>query len=275
MRHSLPVTPQFYVTAPQPCPYLDGKMERKLFAALHGEAANALNDVLSHQGFRRSQNVVYRPSCADCTLCLSARIRVDDFAPSKSQRRILRKNNHLIREGSSPWATEDQYALFKRYLASRHYDGGMADMDIFEFAAMVEETPVRSRVVEYRTLGTEDDPAPDLSAVCLTDVLSDGLSMVYSFFDPALAGNSLGTYVILDHIEMAKAAGLPYVYLGYWVPGSPKMDYKARFRPLEIYRGREWRLLDDPETIQAEQLDALKDPISEQVAAIHLPGAEK
>jgi len=248
-------------------------MERKLFAALHGDTANALNDVLSHQGFRRSQNVVYRPSCADCTLCLSARIRVSEFEPSKSQRRILRKNKHLVREGSTPWATEDQYALFKRYLSSRHNDGGMADMDIYEFAAMVEETPVRSRVVEYRTLGTEESPSPDLSAVCLTDVLSDGLSMVYSFFDPALAFNSLGTYVILDHIEMAKAAGLPYVYLGYWVPGSPKMDYKARFKPLEIYRGREWALLEDPASVSIEQQESLKDPISEQVAAIHLPGA--
>jgi arginine-tRNA-protein transferase len=187
----------------------------------------------------------------------------------------LRKNKHLIREGSSPWATEDQYALFKQYLASRHYDGGMADMDIFEFAAMVEETPVRSRVVEYRSLGTEEAPDPELSAVCLTDVLSDGLSMVYSFFDPALAMNSLGTYVILDHIEMAKSAGLPYVYLGYWVPGSPKMDYKARFKPLEIYRGREWTLLEDPNAIPKEQQEKLKDPISEQVAAIHLPETDR
>ena len=249
-------------------------MERKLFAALHGDSANTLNDVLSHQGFRRSQNVVYRPACADCALCLSARIRVADFKPSKSQRRISRKNEHLVREGSTPWATEDQYDLFKRYLASRHQNGGMADMDIFEFAAMVEETPVRSRVVEYRTLGTEEDPAPDLSAVCLTDVLSDGLSMVYSFFDPSLSHLSLGTYLILDHIEMAKAAGLPYVYLGYWVPGSPKMDYKARFGPLETYRGGEWVELGDPTEVSAEQSEALKDPISEQVAAIYLPGSD-
>lgn len=274
MRHSLPVTPQFYVTAPQPCPYLEGKLERKLFAALHGDSAHDLNDVLSHQGFRRSQNVVYRPSCADCALCLSARIRVADFEPSRSQRRIARKNEHMIREGSTPWATESQFELFKEYLASRHFDGGMADMDIFEFASMVEETPVRSRVVEYRTLGTEDDPAPSLSAVCLTDVLSDGLSMVYSFFDPALSHLSLGTYLILDHIEMARSAGLPYVYLGYWVPGSPKMDYKARFKPLEIYRNGAWVTLEDPTVIPTEQAQSLKDPISEQVAAIYLPGSD-
>ncbi len=248
-------------------------MERKLFAALQGDTANALNDVLSHQGFRRSQNVVYRPSCADCALCLSARIRVKDFEPTRSLKRIIKKNQHLLREGSSPWATEDQYALFKRYLASRHYDGGMADMDIFEFAAMVEETPVRSRVVEYRSVN-QTDGEQSLSAVCLTDVLSDGLSMVYSFFDPSLAKSSLGTYVILDHIEMAKAANLPYVYLGYWVPGSPKMDYKARFRPLEIYRAGGWVELEDASTDDFDSPDQIKDPISEQVAAIYLPGSE-
>lgn len=247
-------------------------MERKLFAALQGEAANSLNDVLSHQGFRRSQNVVYRPSCADCGLCLSARIRVKDFEPSRSLKRIMKKNSHLVREGSSPWATESQYALFKQYLGSRHHDGGMADMDIFEFAAMVEETPVRSRVVEYRSV--DDDGQQDLRAVCLTDVLTDGLSMVYSFFDPAMAKNSLGTFVILDHIEMARTANLPYVYLGYWVPGSPKMDYKARFRPLEIYRRGEWVELGDIDVKSFHDQDHEKDPISEQVAAIYLPGSE-
>lgn len=272
MRHSMPISPQFYVTAPQPCPYIEGKMERKLFAALHGDAAHSLNDALSHQGFRRSQNVVYRPSCANCSLCLSARIRVEEFKPTRSQRRVLRKNKGLLREGSAPWATEDQYELFRAYLNSRHHDGGMAEMDVFEFAAMVEETPVRSRVVEYRTLGTDQDPQPTLSAVCLTDVLSDGLSMVYSFFDPAAASRSLGTYVILDHIEMAIAAGLPYVYLGYWVPGSPKMDYKANFKPLEIYRNGEWVDLVDTEAFAAEAETILNDPISDQVAAIHLPG---
>ena len=272
MRHQLPITPQFYVTAPQPCPYLDGRMERKLFTALQGETAQALNNVLSHQGFRRSQNVVYRPSCSDCAQCLSARIRVADFKPSRSQRRILKRNSHLMREGSAPWATEDQYDLFQSYLHARHHDGGMADMDVFEFAAMVEETPVRSRVVEYRApKSSRLDDGPQLKAVCLTDVLSDGLSMVYSFFDPSLARNSLGSYVILDHIEIARAAGLSYVYLGYWVPGSAKMAYKAKFLPLEIYRGGRWQTIDDPEAIDTDADPAPADPIAEQVAAIHLP----
>ena len=137
MRHALPLAPQFYVTAPQPCPYLPGRMERKLFTALQGDQAEKLNDSLSKQGFRRSQNVLYRPSCSDCAACLSARISVADFAPSKSQRRTINRNAHLHRRATSPWATEEQYALFRRYLDRRHADGGMADMDVFEFAAMV------------------------------------------------------------------------------------------------------------------------------------------
>ncbi|NRA99026.1 MAG: arginyltransferase [Rhodobacteraceae bacterium] len=269
MRHTLPIAPQFYVTAPQPCPYLEGRLERKLFTALQGEYAEKLNDALSKQGFRRSQNVLYRPSCAECSACLSARIRVADFEMSRSQRRTLRRNADLKREATSPWATEDQYALFRAYLDSRHADGGMADMDIFEFAAMIEETPIRSRVVEYAR--TDDSGERELAAVCLTDVLDDGLSMVYSFYDPELAGDSLGTYVILDHIEIAREAGLPYVYLGYWVPGSPKMGYKARFSSVEVYSAGNWQDLGNPEDYSSELHPLSTDPIAEQVARINLP----
>ncbi|MCU0854917.1 MAG: arginyltransferase [Rhodobacteraceae bacterium] len=249
MRHTLPIAPQFYVTAPQPCPYLAGRMERKLFTALQGEYAVKLNDALSKQGFRRSQNVLYRPSCAECSACLSARIRVADFSPTKSQKRALRRNARLRREATSPWATEDQYALFRAYLDSRHADGGMADMDIFEFAAMDRS----------------------LAAVCLTDVLDDGLSMVYSFYDPDLAKDSLGTYVILDHIEIAREAGLPYVYLGYWVPGSPKMGYKAKFPALEVYIGGVWQDIGNPSRYSSAMHPLSTDPIAEQVAQISLP----
>ncbi len=269
MRHSLPIAPQFYVTAPQPCPYLEGRMERKLFTALQGEYATKLNDALSKQGFRRSQNVLYRPSCADCSACFSARIRVGDFTPSRSQRRVLKKNAELQRNAMSPWATEDQYNLFRRYLEHRHADGGMADMDIFEFAAMIEETPIKSRVIEYTT--PSDDGTRDLAAVCLTDVFDDGVSMVYSFFEPELTKNSLGTYLILDHIDIARSAGLPYVYLGYWVPGSPKMAYKAGFKALEIYRNGDWEPLEDPDSFDADTHPLSVDPIAEQVAKITLP----
>ncbi|MEO1563634.1 MAG: arginyltransferase [Pseudomonadota bacterium] len=269
MRHSLPLATQFYVTAPQPCPYLKGRIERKLFTALHGDHAQDLNDVLSAQGFRRSQNVLYRPSCADCQACMSVRIRVDAFKPSKSQRRILKRNTPLERVAATPWATEAQYDLFKRYLNTRHADGGMADMDVFEFAAMIEETPIRSRVVEYYNGPSRRSDA--LAAVCLTDVISDGLSMVYSFFDPALHAASLGTYMILDHIEIAREAELPYVYLGYWVPGSEKMEYKAKFGPLEVFRNGHWQDLGNPAEFNADNDPLGAQPIPEQVANIRLP----
>jgi arginyl-tRNA--protein-N-Asp/Glu arginylyltransferase len=273
MRHTLPLAPQFYVTAPQPCPYLEGRLERKLFTALQGEQAEDLNDTLSKQGFRRSQNVLYRPSCSDCNACLSARIRVADFTPSKSQKRTAKKNDHLARRTRAPWATEEQYDLFRKYLDNRHADGGMADMDVFEFAAMIEETPIKSRVIEY-SVRSEDRRTRELAAVCLTDVLDDGLSMVYSFYDPARRADSLGTYVILDHIKLAQDAGLPYVYLGYWVPGSPKMEYKAKFSAVEVYAGGQWTDLTDPAQFDNRTHPLSNDPIAEQVAQISLPGAQ-
>ena len=239
-------------------------MERKLFTALQGDVATKLNDSLSKQGFRRSQNVLYRPSCSECSACMSARIDVSKFSPSRSQRRVSKRAAHLDRRATSPWATEDQYALFREYLDGRHATGGMADMDMFEFAAMVEETPIRSRLIEYGN-------GADLAAVCLTDILDDGLSMVYSFFDPALDRLSLGTYVILDHIKIAQELGLPYVYLGYWVPGSPKMDYKAKFKGLEVYRDATWTPLGDPDAYSADVHPLSTDPIAEQVARINLP----
>ncbi|WP_187431016.1 Aspartate/glutamate leucyltransferase [Roseobacter fucihabitans] len=266
MRHTLPIAPQFYVTAPQPCPYLEGRMERKLFTALQGENADKLNDSLSQQGFRRSQNVLYRPSCAECSACLSARIDVNAFTASRSQRRTMHRNADLNRRASSPWASEAQYELFRTYLDSRHAEGGMADMDVFEFAAMIEETPIRSRVVEYT-----DEASKELIGVSLTDVLSDGLSMVYSFYAPDHLKRSLGTYMILDHIRIAQEAGLPYLYLGYWVPGSQKMGYKAKFSGLEVYIGGQWQAMRDPEAFSADTHPLSTDPIAEQVANIHLP----
>jgi len=241
-------------------------MERKLFTALQGEGSQRLNDGLSKQGFRRSQNVLYRPSCADCAACLSARINVSKFQLTKSQKRALRRNARLERRATSPWATEDQFDLFRTYLESRHAAGGMADMDAFEFAAMVEETPIRTRVIEYL-----DDETGELVAVCLTDVLDDGVSMVYSFFDPDRARDSLGTYIILDHIKIAREAGLPHVYLGYWVPGSTKMGYKATFSGLEIYIGGQWEKMRDPSDYDAQAYPLKNDPIAEQVADIALP----
>ncbi|MEM8824388.1 MAG: arginyltransferase, partial [Pseudomonadota bacterium] len=169
-----------------------------------------------------------------------------------------------------------QYALFRRYLEKRHADGGMADMDIFEFAAMIEETPIRTRVIEYWDDRPQADGQPSiLRAVCLTDVLDDGLSMVYSFYDPDCRQDSLGTQIILDHVEIAQEASLPYVYLGYWVPGSPKMGYKASFSALEIYKNREWLPIGAPEAHREETHPLSVEPIAEQVARIDLPDGPK
>ena len=248
-------------------------MERKLFTALQGDHAQKLNDTLSKQGFRRSQNVLYRPSCAECSACLSARIRVADFVPSRTQKRVMRAARHLRRNATSPWATEDQFSLFRRYLDVRHADGGMADMDVFEFAAMIEETPVKSRVIEYTRPAGPGEQGRPLAVVSLTDVFDDGLSMVYSFYDPDLADLSLGTFAILDHVNIAREAGLSYVYLGYWVPGSRKMGYKAGFSALEIFKAGQWQDIGSVADHRAELHPLSVDPISEQVARINLPEA--
>jgi arginine-tRNA-protein transferase len=240
MRHSLPKAPQFYVTAPQECPYLNGQIERKLFTSLTGADAQILNNALSTQGFRRSQNVLYRPSCADCSSCLSARIPVEGFSLTKSEKRVLKRNSGLIREIKTPWATSEQFELFKRYVKCRHEKGGMSGMSETEFASMVEETCVKTILTEYSSSKEKNN---QIKAVSITDVIEDGLSMVYSFYEPDLPELSLGKYMILDHIELAREMKLPYLYLGYWVKGSKKMDYKAQYNPIEIFANGTWSLL--------------------------------
>lgn len=231
---------QFFLTGPRPCPYLPGRRERKLFTNLSGSNAAALHDELAEHGFRRSQNIAYRPACAGCNACVSTRVLAKKFRPGRTHRRILKRNEDLVRTACDAWATEEQYALFSRYLAARHADGGMTDMDMFDYAAMIEDTPVRTRIVEYRA-PEADNPAGRLVAVCVTDLLIDGLSLVYSFFDPDEDRRSLGQYIILDHIRIAEETDAPFVYLGYWVEGSQKMDYKIRFRPIEALTDRGWR----------------------------------
>ncbi len=237
MTEQITDAPQFYLTAPSPCPYLAGRMERKVFTHLVGKRASDLNDVLTQGGFRRSQNIAYRPACENCRACVSVRILVDEFEENRSFRRIARANADLAGAETDPAPSTEQYSLFRHYLDARHADGGMADMTVLDYAMMVEDTYVDTMLVEYRRRGPDTAftgrGEGDLIAVAVTDILSDGLSMVYSFFDPELTGRSLGTYIILDHIRRARWRGLPHVYLGYWVNGSRKMDYKARFRPQE------------------------------------------
>jgi arginine-tRNA-protein transferase len=225
--------PQFYLTAPSPCPYLPGREERKVFTHLIGRRAAALNDTLTQSGFRRSQTIAYRPACENCRACVSVRVKVDDFAPSKSLRRILEDNADLSGMVVRTEPTAEQYSLFRAYLDARHSDGGMADMTMLDYSMMVEDSHVETRLVEYRTPPRRGHVDGRLVGVCLTDLLADGLSMVYSYYAPQEGPRSLGTYMILDHIARAKDLGLPHVYLGYWVDGSKKMAYKARFLPQE------------------------------------------
>jgi arginine-tRNA-protein transferase len=232
--------PRFFVTSPAPCPYLAGKTERKVFTELTGQHAGELNDALGRIGFRRSQGVAYRPSCLDCSACVSVRVAAGEFQPSATQRRMIRRHADLEVTACKPWATEEQYALLRRYLKSRHPDGGMVGMDESDFADMIEQSPVRTYVIEYREPAKDGRPGR-LVGACLTDQQGDGLSMIYSFFepnDPERPG--LGTYIILDHIVRAGKAGLPYVYLGYWVENSRRMAYKARFRPIERLGPHGW-----------------------------------
>jgi arginyl-tRNA--protein-N-Asp/Glu arginylyltransferase len=229
-------TPQFYLTAPSPCPYLGGKEERKVFTHLVGERAPELNNILTQGGFRRSQSIAYRPACEGCRSCVSVRVVAKDFRPTQSMRRISRRNADIASEMRIAVPTSEQYAIFRAYLDSRHRDGGMADMTVLDYAMMVEDSHIETRIIEYRrrtSAQTSQRSGGDLVAIALTDVLGDGLSMVYSFFEPDEAARSLGTLMVLDHIARAQRMGLAYVYLGYWVRGSRKMDYKSRFLPQE------------------------------------------
>lgn len=240
--------PQFYLTSPSPCPYLPGREERKVFTHLVGRRAVSLNNALTESGFRRSQTIAYRPACEDCRACVSVRVLVNEFEFSRNMRRLLEGNEDLVGEALPARPTSEQYSLFRHYLDTRHFDGGMADMNVLDYTMMIEDTHVETRVVEYRLRGTEaalnGRGAGKLFAVCLTDVLADGLSMVYSFYDPEEQDRSLGTFMILDHIRRARELGLPHLYLGYWVEGSRKMAYKARFLPQERLGMEGWERAD-------------------------------
>lgn len=236
--------PRFFVTSPQPCPYIPGRHERKVFTELTGGHAVELNDALAKIGFRRSQGVAYRPSCLDCSSCISVRVLTEEFEPNVSQRKLLKRHADLEVTANQPWATDEQFQLLRRYLDRRHPVGGMTGMDEIDFADMVEQTAVDSFVIEYREPSKGGRPGK-LVGACLTDQQNDGLSMIYSFFeteDDARPG--LGNFIILDHILRAANAGLPHVYLGYWIKGSQRMDYKVRFGPLERLGPDGWHRYD-------------------------------
>jgi leucyl-tRNA---protein transferase len=270
--------PRFFVTSPAPCPYLPGKSERKVFTELKGQHADSLNDALGRIGFRRSQTVAYRPSCLDCQACVSVRVVAEAFRPSASQRKVIQRNSDLVVSACKPWSTLEQFELLQRYLAARHPGGGMATMDEMDFADMVEHTPVKSYVIEYREPGNGIVPGK-LVGACLTDQQGDGLSMIYSFFDPQHETRTgLGNYIILDHILRAPRAGLPYVYLGYWVEGSARMQYKIRFRPLERLGREGWERFDPDEQSAAIARSAARRsvrPPLEGVGKDGVPGGQE
>ena len=236
--------PQFYLTSPSPCPYLPGREERKVFTHIVGRRAREINEILTQGGFRRSQTIAYRPACEGCRACISVRVLVEEFAASPNMRRVVRLNRDLVGTVVPNQPSSEQYGLFRRYLDARHGGGGMADMTVLDYAMMIEDSHVQTHLVEYRRRGPDTAingrGAGPLVAVCLVDELQDGLSMVYSFFDPDLAPRSIGTYLILDHIARARARRLPRLYLGYWVEGSAKMAYKERFTPQERLLSSGW-----------------------------------
>ncbi|MEE2688153.1 MAG: arginyltransferase [Pseudomonadota bacterium] len=229
----------FFRSGPMPCPYLAGRIEQQLFAELSGAHALDVFDKLSQGGFRRSHHIIYKPACTGCNACVPVRIPVDRFRRTKAWRRIINRNADLISTDVGSQITEEQFKLFQHYTNNRHGDGEMAKMSRRDYAAMVLSSPVDTVMVEFR------HPDGSLIGGCLMDRLAGGLSAVYSFFDPKEHRRSLGSYIILWMIEEAKRLELDHVYLGYWVAGSPKMDYKARFSPLESFGPLGWTEIND------------------------------
>jgi arginyl-tRNA--protein-N-Asp/Glu arginylyltransferase len=239
MRHQpLYGTQFFFATTSLPCPYITGQVERRVVTELVGRDASRLHDQLSLAGFRRSHSIVYAPACPTCQACIPVRILVPEFQLSRSQRRVETKNRDVYGVEVSASATMEQFELFSAYQQARHGHGDMAKMDFMEFQALIEETPIDTFVVEFRT---QDER---LIAVMLADRVDDGLSAVYSFFDPDESSRSLGTYMVLWLIKNADLIRLGYVYLGFWVKNSQKMAYKATFLPLEKYTPNGWTRMD-------------------------------
>lgn len=229
----------FFSTQLSPCPYLERKSERRLVLPLDAETSEDDQNRLVLAGFRRSQTYAYRPTCPGCEACVPVRIPAEQFNFTRGWRRIIRRNADLQAEEKPPQASEEQFDLFRRYLAGRHANGGMAGMGWNEYRSMVEDCPASSRVIEWRR---EDG---GLIGVSISDYVKSGLSGVYKFFDPDEGRRSLGTMIILWHVQRALELDLPFVYLGYWIAESPKMEYKVRFKPLERLTSEGWRPLTD------------------------------
>ncbi|HEY1432112.1 MAG TPA: arginyltransferase [Stellaceae bacterium] len=225
---------QFFATSPVACPYLVGRAERKLIVELGGSGPALFYDDLSRAGFRRSHHFAYRPACRGCSSCVPVRIAVERFSHTRSTRRVRNINCDLSGRLITARATPEQFRVFSAYQRSRHSDSDMASMSYGDYRGMVEDTPVRTGIAEFR------DTSGDLVAASLVDLLDDGVSAVYSFYDPQQPRRSLGIWSVLWLVEQCRRHGQPFVYLGYWISESPKMSYKARFPALERLADGVW-----------------------------------
>ncbi|NCS66062.1 MAG: arginyltransferase [Hydrogenophilaceae bacterium CG1_02_62_390] len=225
---------QFYLTAPYPCSYLPDRMARSQVATPAGLVDTPVFGELVRLGFRRSGHYVYRPRCDACQACLPARVAVADFQPRRSQRRNQVRNRDIDCVLHPLEFSEAHYDLYRRYQAARHAGGGMDMDDREQYRAFLLASQVDSALAEFRLDGR-------LVMVSLIDRLLDGLSAVYTFYEPDLAKRGLGVHNVLTQIRLAAGLDLPYLYLGYWIEKSPKMAYKSDYQPLEVYRDRAWQ----------------------------------
>lgn len=227
---------QYYATATYPCNYLEGRIARAQVVDSSTPSRVRLYSDLIRDGFRRSGTYIYRPHCDHCQACISIRIPVNEFRPNRSQRRAVSIHKELVTTISTPFFSEEHYALYQRYQRARHENSGMDQDDVSQYNEFLVNTSVASQLIEFRDSG----PTGDLRMVSIVDELNDGLSAVYTFYEP-VPSQSYGTFNVMWLIERARSIAKPYVYLGYWVNDCRKMSYKTRFQPYELLQGGRWQ----------------------------------